>query len=126
LRCADSPFVEYKGYLPQKEFWEYVASSDIFFERCLDEEIGYAALEAGALGVPIAKVTLLPYVRRMDLTKNEAIIAYNCESLLKELIYYFDNISREKNRLVESFDKYILARRTWDTVKGQLLNVLGL
>jgi len=44
-------------FLPGERFLKLIASSDLYIERCIDEELGLCSIDAGMVGTPVAKLT---------------------------------------------------------------------
>lgn len=109
--------------LPYKDFLSLLSSSDIFIERCIDEELSLSSLEAASLGVPVAKITHYRYWDRQDY-KNEFILA----KTIKELIKKVSEIIENKDSYILYYSKlsedYVIKRRTWNAVKKPFLKAL--
>ncbi|MEM0457424.1 MAG: hypothetical protein QXI01_06885, partial [Nitrososphaerota archaeon] len=55
LKPLQTSFIEIVRFLPRNEFLKQLATSALYIERSIDEELGYGSLEALALGTPVAK-----------------------------------------------------------------------
>ncbi len=53
-------------FLPRNRFLRLIASSDLYIERCIDEELRLGFIDAGIVGTPVAKLTHPLFVERQD------------------------------------------------------------
>jgi len=107
--------------LRRELFYKLLASAALFIERCLDEEIGLSSIEAGLIGVPIAKITLPNYIRRQDYSNKELILGTSLSELAVGISEYINNINEYQELYVDEFRKFLLTKRSWDAVKRRLL-----
>jgi len=111
--------------LRREMFYRLLASSVLFIERCLDEEMSLSSIEAGLIGVPIAKITLPNYIHRQDYSSKELILSTSLRELAICISEYINNIDEYRNRYVDEFKKFLLTKRSWNVVKSNLLNALN-
>jgi len=117
-------YIKYLGVTSQRDFFKYLVFSDIYLERCLDEEIGYSSLEAGVLGTVIAKITLPAFYLRSDLSNDHAINVVSTSKLLAHLITLLED-EELRHRISKGFlHGYILRKRLWKHVKEELISRL--
>jgi len=109
--------------LDRFRYLRLVASSDLYLELSIDDEIRYSGLEAMAIGVPVAKVTHPLYREYIDY--NEAIInAYSINELASKIVQIVKN--NELYTYSQNAIKYIAEKRTWNYIKRDLYKrVLG-
>ena len=55
-RLHESSHIRRLDFMKRLEFLRLLSSSDVFLERCTDEELGIGSLEAGIQNVPVAKI----------------------------------------------------------------------
>ena len=110
--------------MPRTKFLKSLASSDLYIETSIDEEIGLDSIEAGLLKVPLAKITYPQYTMLQDYTEDEVIIASSPLTLTDTLSEYFTNIDQNKQYYGSRFNQYLLKKRSWNVVKKPLLNKL--
>jgi len=121
---AVSGFVKVVRPLPRHEFLRLLASSDIYLERCIDEEIGNSALEALAMGVSVAKLTHQLFVDRVDYD-GVVIHATSVKELAEQLASVIDKRETLDEYGQKSID-YVRRKRTWNNVKSSLYERLGI
>jgi len=103
--------------LPRERYLQLVASSDIYIERCIDEELRYGALEAMAMGTPVAKVTHSLYRSNIDY-ENAIINAQTITELARIISQVVEQNDLE--RYSKAGMKYVREKRTWNSVKSEL------
>jgi len=103
--------------LPKERYLQLVASSNIYVERCIDEELGYGALEAMAMGTPVAKVTHPLYRSNIDY-ENALINAQSINELARVISQAIEQNDLE--RYSEAGMRYVKEKRTWNSVKSKL------
>jgi len=103
--------------LPRERYLQLVASSDIYIERCIDEELRYGALEAMAMGTPVAKVTHPLYRSNIDY-ENAIINAQSITELARIISQVIEQNDLE--RYSKAGMKYVREKRTWNSVKSEL------
>jgi len=107
--------------LPRERYLQLVASSNIYVERCIDEELGYGALEAMAMGTPVAKVTHPLYKRNIDYER-----ALMNASSINELAKFISQIieSGDLERYSQNGMKYVREKLAWNSVKFNLYKAM--
>jgi len=116
--------IEILPSMPRDEFLRFLSSSDLYVERCLDEELGNVSIEAGLMGVPIAKVTLPEYFDRQDYTGEEVILARSLGELSAKIAEYVENIDLYKRKYAARIRDFLMTKRSWNNVKTSLLSRL--
>ena len=70
-------------FLPGERFLKLIASSDLYIERCIDEELGLCSIDAGMVGTPVAKLTYPLFVEvRKTLGETPTFIYVGGESFI--------------------------------------------
>jgi len=119
-----SSFIKVVKPLPRHEFLRLLASSDIYLEQCIDEELRYGALEALAMGVPVAKLTHQLFVDRVDYN-GIVVHATSVKELAEQLALVID-----KKEILDEYGQrsidYVKGKRTWNNVKQSLYQRLGI
>ncbi len=110
--------------MPRHEFLSLLASSDLYIERCIDEELGQVALEAMAMGTPVAKLTHKRYWDRQDYNEEDLILACSFGKLAEKIAEYINNIEHYYYYYSKRCREFVLTKRTWDAVKGPFLTEL--
>jgi len=103
--------------LPREKYLQLVASSDIYIERCIDEELRYGALEAMAMGTPVAKVTHPLYRSNIDYER-ALINAQTITGLARIISQVIEQNNLE--RYSKAGMEYVREKRTWNSVKSEL------
>jgi hypothetical protein len=112
-------------FLPKIKFLELVASSDLYIEGCIDEELRYNSMEAGLLGIPVAKITRPQYLERQDYDSRHLIIASSVTELAERVAECIENIDHHKAYYGKHIREFVLNNRLWDNVKKPLIRGLG-
>jgi len=107
--------------LPREKYLQLVASSDIYMEGCIDEELRYGALEAMAMGTPVAKVTHPLYKSNIDY-ENALINAQSISELARVISQAIEQNDLE--RYSEAGMRYVKEKRTWNSVKSKLYEAI--
>ena len=110
-------------YLPRKDFLKLLAESDLYIERCIDEELRMASIEAALLGTPIAKLTHPKFVERQDYM-DEVIWSRSVKELIDMLSDYLNNAEHWKPFYSKKLRSFVINKRSWDHVKGSLLDLI--
>ncbi|MEM1646309.1 MAG: hypothetical protein QXL96_10715 [Ignisphaera sp.] len=110
--------------MPRKKFLSFLASADLYIERCIDEELGLTALEAMAMGVPVAKLTHPRYWDRQDYGEKDLILARSVGELAEKIAEYINHIEYYFHYYSKRGREFVLTKRTWDAVKGPFLAAL--
>lgn len=116
--------VRYIGFLPRVDFLKTLYQSDLYIERCIDEEIGYGAIEAGLLGTPVAKITYPKYLSRQDYSDDDIIVAKDKASFIDRIKEYINNIEYYREIYSYGIQRFIESKRTWRNVKKSLIRAL--
>jgi hypothetical protein len=113
--------VRYVKYLRREDFLRLLAQSDLYIERCIDEELGLASIEAALLGTPIAKLTHPNFVDRQDY-REEVIWSSSFKGLAEAIADYLNNIYHQKPLYSKKLRDFLISRRSWDHVKKPLID----
>jgi hypothetical protein len=113
--------VRYVKYLRREDFLRLLAQSDLYIERCIDEELGLASIEAALLGTPIAKLTHPKFVNRQDY-REEVIWSSSFKGLAEAIADYLNNIYHQKPLYSKKLRDFLISRRSWDHVKKPLID----
>ena len=117
-------YVKVLGRLPRLQYLELLASSNLYIESGLDEEIRYGSLEAGLLGTPIAKITFPRFISRQDYNEENLLSATSIERLTEEIAEYINNIEHYEPHYKKNIRDFILSKRVWRKVKKSLIEEL--
>jgi len=117
-------FLKTVRYMPREEFLKLLVSSDLYIERCIDEELRYGSLESGLLGVPVAKITHPAYVTRQDYSDNDLILAKSVREFISRLAEYIDNLDHFKPYYSKHIKDFVINKRSWNHVKEPLIKEL--
>ncbi len=109
--------------MPRQEFLSLLASADLYIERSIDEELGYLALEAMSMGVPVAKLSHRKYLDRQDY-KEDLILARSFRELAEKIAEYTNNVEHYYYYYSKRGREFVLTKRTWDAVKRPFLTAL--
>jgi hypothetical protein len=112
------------GRMHKEQFLRFLANSDLFIERCIDEELRYATLEAGLLEIPIAKITHPKYIVRQDYTEDHMLLANSFEELVYKLAKYIKHKEDFNPYYSKKMKEFITTRRIWNAVKDPLIRRL--
>ena len=105
--------IKFMGYHP--DFLSYLKGSDLFITAKQFPDLGYVEMEAGALGVPIAKyVTDCALEELID--NITGILAKNDDELLQKLLNFISNIDNTKLTIGLNLRDYIIRKKSWDKV----------
>jgi hypothetical protein len=124
VKLAENLTVRYLRPMPREEFFKYVVNSDLFIELCIDEEIRNTSIEAALLGTPIAKLTHPKFMDRKDYGEDCLLQAYSFKELANKITEYVNNIEQYKLTYSKKFRNFIIKHRTWDIVKGPLIDYI--
>ena len=111
-------------FMPKHLFLKTLASSDLYIERCIDEELGNTSIEAGLLGTPIAKITHSKYIPRQDYDEDTMILAKSVREFIDKLIEYINNMEYYREYYSKRMWNFITTKRVWDAVKHDLIRRL--
>ena len=113
-----------KRFMPRQEFLSLLASADLYIERCIDEELREGALEAMALGTPVAKLTHQRYWDRQDYREEDLILARSFRELSEKIAEYIGYIEYYYPYYSKRVKEFVQTRRSWDAVKGPFMTAL--
>ncbi len=116
--------VKYVRWLPKRYFLRELVNADLYIERNLDEELGYAALEAALMGTPIGKITLPQYLSRQDYTSKEILVSTSFSDFVNKVKEYIMNLDYYRKEYSRNVRKFIITRRVWDVVKEPLISLI--
>jgi hypothetical protein len=119
----DSGF-EVIGRMSKHKFYRTLASSDLFIEVTLDEELRLTSLDAGLLGVPISKITLSNFRDRRDFDESIIIDAPSVEQFIDNVVEYIKNIDYYKPEYSKKVREFIISKRSWEAVKHPFIDVI--
>jgi hypothetical protein len=111
-------------FLPRNQFLRLIASSDLYIERCIDEELGNGSIDAGIVGTPVAKLTHPLFVERQDY-KDEVLWAASPREFVELVSEYLRDAEDKKPIFSRRFREFLLSRRSWDKVKTPLIRLLS-
>ncbi|MCX8137669.1 hypothetical protein [Pyrobaculum aerophilum] len=111
-------------FIRRAYFLKLLYNSDLYLERCIDEELGSASLEAGLLGTPVAKITHTNFLIRQDYTSNEILVASSLNDFVEKLAEYINDIEYFEPLYSIKLRQYIIHKRHWNSVKAGLINYL--
>ena len=120
-RLMPSNNVEVIDFLPRKEFLRVLLDSDMYFERCVDEELGFTSIEAALYGIPVAKITLGRYKERCDYNENEILTATSLHEMSTRIASFIENARYQGAVFGSEIKEFVSRKRTWDAVKEQLI-----
>jgi glycosyltransferase involved in cell wall biosynthesis len=116
--------IRYVRPLPRMEFLRLLASSDLFIELNIDEELRDSTIEAALLGVPVAKLTHPLFRDRCDYKEDDLIHAYSFKELTDKIAEYIQNKESYYYMYSKALRDFVLRFRTWDYVKRSLIEYL--
>jgi len=116
--------VKVMDFLHRDDFLNLLASSDLYIERCTDEELGYTALEAGLLGVPVAKITRQSVLGRCDYSNEQVINSTSLKGLAEQISDYCSGSVSSPYKGPKNMKEWLIGHRSWDAVKRPLLRRL--
>ena len=108
-------------YVSSIEWTRLVMDSDMYLEACTDEELRNGAIEAGLMGVPIAKVTYSRYFERQDYHENEVLIGNSIFDLATKITEYCNQMDYLRPRYSKRVRDFMTQNRVWNQDKGPLL-----
>lgn len=123
MNINSSCLVKVLGYMPRTEFLQLLASSDLYIERGIDEDLGQTVLEAMALGIPVAKLTHHSLLNRQDY-KDSIIHASSFTELCAKVSEFINNIEYYYDKYSKSGKEFVLQKRSWNVVKGPFLSAI--
>lgn len=124
LKPLETSIIKIVRFLPKNEFLKELATSALYIERSIDDEIGYGSLEALALGTPVAKIVHPRYMSRIDYSEKELLIANSFKEFVEKLINYMNNLDDLYFAYSSMGFNFIKTKRIWDNVKIGLIKYL--
>lgn len=109
--------------MPRQEFLSLLASADLYIERGIDEDLGQVALEAMAIGTPVAKLTYPKYWDRQDY-KEDLILARSFQELAEKVAEYLNEVESNYPYYSGRVKNFVRTKRTWNAVKKPFLEAL--
>jgi hypothetical protein len=111
-------------YLPKPRFLDLLASSNLYIERGVEEEIGFGSLEAGLLSIPVCKMTLPQFMSRQDYGPEDMVLADSVDRLAEVIVEYVNNVECYEPSYGKSIRDFTLRKRIWREVKKPLVRKL--
>lgn len=112
------------GRMSRHEFYRMLASSDLFIEITLDEELRLTSLDAGLLGIPISKITVNYFRDRRDFDESIIIDSPNIKRFIDDIVEYIKNIDYYKPEYSKKVREFIITKRSWNAVKHPFINII--
>jgi hypothetical protein len=112
------------GRMPWNQFLITLASSDLYVENTIDEELRLTSMDAALLKVPIAKIVAPVYFDRVDYTMNDVLIANSIREFKDLIIEYIHKVDYYKQLYSNNVYKFVANKRIWDSVKHSFINTL--
>lgn len=112
----ESPYVHFMGF--SDKFLRVLRSSDLFITGKTFSEIGYAEMEAGILGIPVAKFTTDSATEEI-IDGQTGILAKTEDEMVRKLLDYVSDLENAKQTLGNNFRKYIENEKSWSKVIGR-------
>jgi len=110
------PYVHFMGY--SNEFLGILKSSDLFISGKSFPDLGYAEMEAGILGIPVAKFTE-DYETEEIIDGQTGVLAKSEDEMVNKLLDYISDLKNNKQKLGNSFREYINKNKSWNGVIDQ-------
>jgi len=110
-------------FLPRERFLKLIISSNCIIERCIDEELGLGSIDAGIVGIPVAKLTHPLFVERQDY-KDEVLWASSPREFVELVLEYLRDVQDKRPMFSRRFREFLLSRRSWDKVETTLISLL--
>ncbi len=110
------PYVQIMGY--SSKFLSILKSAALFITGKTFPDLGYAEMEAGILGTPVAKFTE-DYETEEIIDGQTGILAKNEEEMVNKLLDYVSDLENNKQKLGNSFREYVTKNKNWSSVIGQ-------
>jgi len=108
--------------LPKQEFLKLLASSHLYIDTIIDDELRYSTLEAMALGVPVAKLVHTKYWNELDF-KYE-LFTSSVKEFINVISNYVNNVEKLYPQYSDAVRHYVLNKRLWIHIKPLLLEVI--
>lgn len=108
-----SPHVRFMGF--SDKFLGILKSSDLFITGKVFPDIGYAEMQAGVLGIPVAKFT--ENCGDEEIVDGETgILAKSEDEMVGKLLHYISDLENSRRTLGSNFRKYIENEKSWNEV----------
>jgi len=108
-----SPYARFMGF--SDKFIRILKCSDLFITGKTFPDLGYAEMQAGALGIPIAKFTNNP--DREEIADGQTgILAESEDEMVKKLLHYVSDLGNFKRELGNNFRMYVENEKSWTKV----------
>jgi len=112
------------GRMPWGSFLNTLATSDLYVETTIDEELRLTSLDAALSGVPIAKITAPAFFNRQDYTEDEVITAQSVSEFINIMVEYVNKIDYYKPYYSRNVYNFVVNKRTWGVVKDHFMTTL--
>ena len=122
IHGLSNEYIRVKTYVffPKNIFYEKLLETKLFFESSIDEELRYSAIEAGAMGIPVAKYTLPERIKYTDYTEDQIIHDSSMNKLIDRLSEYFKGYGGYEYYSKRIYD-FVWNKRVWNKVSKELL-----
>ena len=112
------------GRMPWDTFLNTLATSDLYVETAIDEELRFTSLDAALLRVPIAKITASVFFDRQDYTEDEIIVAPSIQEFINVMTEYINSVDQLKPYYSRNIYNFVVNKRTWNAVKDHFMTAL--
>lgn len=110
------PYIRIMGY--SSKFLNILRSSDLFITGKTFPDLGYAEMEAGILGIPVAKFAE-DYEIEEIIDGETGILAKSEDEMVNKLLNYISDLDNNKQNLGNSFYEYIKMNKSWNKIITQ-------
>jgi len=115
-------------YIIGRMSWDHylttLASSDLYVETTIDEELRFTSMDAALLRVPITKIVAPVYSDRVDYTMNDILIVNSIREFRDLIIEYINKVDYYKQLYSNNVYKFAVNKRIWDSVKHLFINAV--
>jgi glycosyltransferase involved in cell wall biosynthesis len=108
-----SPYISFMGF--SSKFLGILRSSDLFITGKTFPDLGYAEMEAGILGIPVAKFTE-NYENEELVDGRTGILSRDVDEMVAKLFGYVSDLESNKNVLGSNFRNYVYGNKSWSSV----------
>jgi hypothetical protein len=122
-RVKSTDFIRVINPMPRSKLLRLLSASDLYLEGNLDDELRNTSLEAGLLGVPVAKITCPAYMDRQDYNE-QLITATSIKELAVKIAKYVNDLEYYKPYYSHQIREFVIGKRQWNKVKGPLIKKL--
>lgn len=116
--------IKFLAPMSRQKFLSLLASSHLYVDTLIDEELRNTTIEAMAVGVPVAKLTHPRYWDRQDYSEDVLILGRTFKELTEKIVKYINNIEYYYHYYSKHALGFVQTRRTWDAVKEPFLKAL--